>query len=161
MSMYTMESQRGLPPIGPEEIGRARHMLGAALRMNAMIGLKLAQLDQLRTQATGMAQRLDGLPRGTGSGDRVGEAAAKRADLEAALLADYHALLDQQAAIRRYIRALPEQLWQTVMEMRYLQGTSFPMIAARLSYDERQIYRFHKKALAHVALQMALEAENS
>ncbi len=33
------------------------------------------------------------------------------------------------------------------------------MIAARLAYDERQIYRFHKKALMHVALQMAQETE--
>ena len=45
------------------------------------------------------------------------------------------------------------------LEMRYLQGTAFPMIAARLAYDERQIYRFHKKALMHVALQMAQETE--
>lgn len=158
MRMNATETGNGLP-VGPAEIAQAQNTLSAALRMNAMIGLKLAQLDQLRSRAVSVTQRLDGLSRGTGYGDRVGEAAAKLADQEAELLEDYHRLLDQQFAIRGYIQALPDPLWQAVMEMRYLQGTAFPMIAARLAYDERQIYRFHKKALMHVALQMAQETE--
>ena len=158
--MNATETENGLP-IGPAALEQAQNLLGAALRMNAMIGLKLAQLDQLRSRAASVTQRLDGLPRGTGYGDRVGEAAAKLADQEAELLEDYHRLLDQQSAIRRYIQALPDPLWRAVMEMRYLQGTAFPMIAARLAYDERQIYRFHKKALIHVALQMAQETKSA
>ncbi len=138
----------------PEQRAEAQHFLAQAQRIHAMIGLKLAQLDQLREQGTRMTRALSGLPRGSEKSDPVGETAAKLADLEAALLADYHALLEKQTAIRGLIQALPDPLWQAMMEMRYLQGASFPRIAAKLEYDERQIYRFHKKALAHVAVQM-------
>ena len=50
MRMNATETGNGLP-VGPAEIAQAQNTLSAALRMNAMIGLKLAQLDQLRSRA--------------------------------------------------------------------------------------------------------------
>lgn len=133
----------------------ARNYLSAALRLDAMIALRLARLDTLRDQAERIT-RLTDAQRGSGYSDRVGDAAAEIADQEAELLEAYQALLSKQKAIGTAIRRVPEERQQMVLEMRYLQGMPFTRISMALHYDERQTYRLHARGLRHVAAQLAL-----
>lgn len=140
----------------PQGLAAARDYLSAALRLDAMIALRLSRLDAARARGERVTRALDALAGGGGAGDRVGEAAADLADQEAALLADYHALLKQQKEIGAAIARVPEDRQRMVLEMRYLQGLPFFRIAMTLHYDERQVYRLHERGLRHVAAQIAL-----
>ena len=133
----------------------ARDYLSAALRLDAMIALRLAQLDTLREKAERIT-RLADAQRGSGCTDRVGDMAAEIADQEAGLLGEYQALLLRQKAIGAAIRRVPDERQQMVLEMRYLQGLPFARISMTLHYDERQTYRLHERGLRHVAAQLAL-----
>lgn len=140
----------------PEGMQAAREYLSAANRLDGMIALRLARLDQIRARGEKITQSLSVL-RGSGYGDKVGEAAAELADQEQALLKDYGELLRRQKEIQEVIRRVPDEQQQMVLEMRYLQNLSFVAIAMRIHCDERQAYRYHSRGLAHVALQLARE----
>lgn len=133
----------------------ARAFLSRALHLDAMISVKLSRLDTLREKARRIRSALTGMPAPTGKKDRVGEDSAEIVDLEEEILRDYHALLNQQEEIGRAVGRVPDPVQKAVLELRYLQALPFFRIAMELHYDERQIYRIHKKALGHIALQIA------
>ena len=140
----------------PEGMQAARAFLSAAARLDGMIALRLARLDRLRTRGEKMTQSLNGL-KGSGYGDKVGEAAAELADQEKALLAEYKELLKRQKEIAVAIARVPDEQQQMVLEMRYLHSLSYVAISMRIHCDERQAYRYHNRGLVHVAMQLALD----
>lgn len=143
--MHSREGQR-----------QAQAYLSSARQLEALIALRLARLDELRARGERVTRALDGMPGGSGLGDRVGHAAAALADQEELLLEDYHKLLAKQAEIHNTIHHIPRPLQRAVLEMRYLQGLSMIGIAHRLSYDVRQVQRLHHEGLCHVAGQIAI-----
>ena len=130
---------------------RAREYLMERNRLDSRIALELAQLDSIRERGMSMTHLLEALPSGT-LGDRVADAAARAADLEAETLADYEKLLQKQQEIKNTIRSLPEGLPRMVLELRYLQAMPFFRIAMALHVEERHVYRLHKDALRRLAL---------
>jgi len=145
-----MKPDAAIGRLAPEEgLTRARDFLSSALRLDAMIALKLARMDKLREQA--------GKMRALAVWDERNEEARKC--LEDQLLSDYHQLSLRQQRIGEYLARVPDERHRTVLEMRYLQGMPFFRIAMAMHYDERQIYRYHRAGLQHVAVQMALEAK--
>jgi len=141
--------------MSPEGQQAARNYLSAALQIENRIALRLSRLDALRAQGERITQALGGM-RGSGYGDKVGEAAAELADQEAALLKDYRQLLGRQRAIGEVIHQVPDEQAKLVLELRYLQNLSFVAIAMKVHCDERQAYRYHKRGIAHVAFHLAL-----
>ena len=139
-----------------EGLCAARDFLSAALRMDAMIALKHARLDDLREKRERISRIIASALPSAGTGDRVGETAAEIADLENEVLRDYSALVARQKQIGDAIRRVPDPRQSGILEMRYLRGLPFFRIAMDMHYDERQIYRLHKKALEYVALRIAL-----
>ena len=140
----------------PEGLQAARQFLSAATRLDGMIALRLSRLDALRARGERITQSLSGL-KSSGYGDKVGEVAAELADQEKALLAEYKELLERQKEIARVIARVPDDQQRMVLEMRYLHSLSFVAISMRIPCDERQVYRYHNRALSHVALQLALD----
>lgn len=53
--------------------------------------------------------------------------------------------------IQEMIFALDDILMQMVLDMRYLQGIAWHIIADELGYSERTLYRIHKNALEKIA----------
>lgn len=122
----------------PEGQRRAQDYLSAALRADSAAALCLARLDQLRKKLR------RGLP--------------VQADIrqeEQALFAAYAALKIRRRAIRAAVDRVPDETARAVLEHRYLEGKPFFRIAMDLHYDERQIYRIHRRGVAHVAAQIA------
>lgn len=136
-------------------LAAAREFVSGAHYLDNLIAMRLSRLDAVRSRATQVGRALSGMPGSGNIADRMGDAAAELADLEQELLADYHALLAKQKEIGAAIRRIPDERYAMVLEMRYLQQRPFPRIAIALSYDERQIYRFHEKGLRHIAAQIA------
>lgn len=122
----------------------ARDYLSGYLRLDAMIAVKLARLDQMKARAARMAPLHPGPEEET-------------AALEADILSDYTALTRRQRDIAAVIRAVPDERHRTVLEMRYLEGLPFFRIAMRMNYAERQIYRYHRRGLMAVAARIALK----
>ena len=133
----------------------AREYLSGAMHLDNLIAVRLSRLDLVRSRATRVTRMLDGMPGSVQYSDLLGETTAELADLETELLQDYQRLLQRQKEIDAAIRRIPDEEQRAVLEMRYLQQKSFASIAIRLSYEERQIYRLHKKGLCHIAAQMA------
>ncbi len=131
---------------GPEGIARARELLSSALRLDAMIALKLARLDALKARAE-KARIVPGLSEETEQGL-----------LEQEILEEYRALMARQRRIQALLSRMPDERQRTVLELRYLQGLPFFRIAMQLHYDERQIYRYHRAGLRYLAVLTALES---
>ncbi len=74
---------------------------------------------------------------------------------EQALFSAYAVLKHRRRAIAAAIGRMPEEIVRRVMTARYLEGRPFFRIAMDLHYDERQIYRIHRKGLMHAAAQIA------
>ncbi len=133
-----------------EAVACAQDYLAQALRLDAQISLKLAQLDALREKKNKLCHSL-GIPP-----DKL-PADEDIRGREAAVLADYSALLRLQSAIADHVGRVPDAIQRAVLEMRYLQGAPFFRIAMALHYDERHIYRLHRSGLRHVAAQLMQE----
>ena len=118
----------------------AREYLSGSLRLDAQIAMKLARLEQTKKRA----QALRGIAE-----------TEDTAAMEAELLADYTQLMHRQREIAAVIRDVPDERHRTVLEMRYLQGMPFFRIAMAMNYEERQIYRYHKRGLMAVAARIA------
>lgn len=127
-----------------EGLNHARQLLTGYGRLDAAIAVKLSRLDRTREQA----KRLSALP----PGPEARQASAETEALEQELLRDYAALIERQKEIEGIIRRVPHEQSRTVLEMRYLDQQPFFRIAARMHYDERQIYRYHRQGLRYVAL---------
>jgi len=117
---------------------RAQDFLSGALRADNAAALHLARLDRLRK----MLRR----------GQRVEEDIRKE---EQALFSAYAVLKTRRQAISAAIGRMPEETLRRVMTARYLEGLPFFRIAMDMHYDERQIYRIHRKGLMHAAAQIA------
>lgn len=124
----------------PEGLCAARDFLSSAQRLEGCIALKQAQADQLRRR------RREGLS----PGDQMVLDA-----MEKDVQRDLSSLLCRQKAISDAIRRVPGDVARTVLESHYLQSMPFFRIAMALHYDERQIYRYHRKGLSHIAAQIA------
>lgn len=120
----------------------ARDFLSGYLRLDAAQAVKLSRLDALRS-AAGRLRALHS------------SAPDELAALEKEILADYSVLLQRQKSIGDAIRRVPDEMSRLVLESRYLEGLPFFRIAMNLHFDERQIYRYHRRGLEHIAAQLA------
>ena len=91
----------------------------------------------------------DGMPHGSGQGDLSGYAAQLDA-LEEKLYQEGVEQVKTYKDISWRISQLPDENERDVMFYRYIKGLRFWEIADQMGYDERQIHRFHGRALAHV-----------
>jgi len=116
----------------------AQDYLSGVLWADSAAALHLARLDGLRKKLR------RGLP-----------AEAEIQAEEQALFSAYAVLKHRRRAIAAAIGRMPEEIVRRVMTARYLEGRPFFRIAMDLHYDERQIYRIHRKGLMHAAAQIA------
>ena len=77
------------------------------------------------------------------------------AEEEQAVRTERERLRARRRAVEEAVRRVPDGLCRAVLEGRYLQRLPFFRIAMALSYTERQVYRFHRRGLQHIALQIA------
>ena len=122
----------------------ARAYLGRALKLDAVIAVKLSRLEEMRERMGKIAALLPGV-------------CPELSALEEEILKDYRALTAQQQEIGSRIRKVPDERHRAVLEMRYLQGLPFFRIAMQMHYEERQIFRYHRHGLHYIALLLAMD----
>ena len=134
----------------PAGRAKAQNYLYEMQNIDNMVALKLARLDDFREKHQRVVRSLyaiDGEPV-----DRKDETVRQLTEMENDLRAEYHALLERQRQTKETIRQIPNELQRTVLEMRYIEGLPFFRIAMAMNYDERTVYRLHRKALTRTAL---------
>lgn len=134
----------------PAGRAKAQNYLYEMQNIDNMVALKLARLDDFREKHQRVVRSLyaiDGEPV-----DREDETVRQLTEMENDLRAEYHALLERQRQTKETIRQIPNELQRTVLEMRYIEGLPFFRIAMAMNYDERTVYRLHRKALTQTAL---------
>jgi hypothetical protein len=114
-------------------------------------------VDSLRARATPGAVRLDGMPRGNGYRDAVGEYAVEIADLTAEISRLEDALELAQDRNEAFIETIPEAKARTIMRLRFVRCMTWEEVAYTMGpyYTtdgvQRPVYKVLKKReTAHV-----------
>ena len=118
------------------EIRQRHERIGTLKRLATRFG---PELSDIRVQATPDPARMQAF-------------LADAADEEREIGRLEEKLRQAQCDSARLIARLPDEKMARILEMRYLDQQPFFRIAARMHYDERQIYRYHRQGLRYVAL---------
>ncbi len=114
--------------------------------INAKINAKLREIDRLRSAAK-RATPSQGAGGNNGVSDRVGNIAAKIADIDAEINTDIDDLYRVWDEIKKAISKLPAKKYYRCIILRYIYGLKFSEIAAIMNYTTRQVYNIHGAAL--------------
>mgnify|MGYP000169427154 FL=1 len=130
----------------PQAMDRAKAYFSRSMEMEKETMLQKLRLEKCRLQ-------MDCLP-GQESLDEQALAHQLQAR-RAALMEGLQKWLETEEEIKSTIRALPDGMQRTVLEMRYVHQIPYFDIAEKLHMDERHIYRVHRKALQLAAVILA------
>lgn len=112
------------------------------------IETELAELRLMKISGSG---NMDGMPHGSNQSD-LSDYVAELDSLERKLVEErYRRVLAYKEIVRR-IKSLESENEKDVLFYRYIAGYDWPEIARKLRYSERQVHRFHGKALEHFVL---------
>ena len=140
---------------------RADKYLGQLSRLDAQINNKLQEKQWVTELALHITPSLTGMPRPSGTSDKVGNAAVRLAMLEREIDRIVDKLIDTRIEIVKLLETLPHDEYN-VLHQYYVQGNTMEAIAAGWvpkPRSERQIYRIKHRAVRHV--QAILDAKEA
>ena len=79
--------------------------------------------------------------------DQIGELVARKADIESDLDAAKQKALATMQRVINVINMLKEREYRQILQMRYVEHTSWRRIAEDMNYDGRYIYKLYNRAL--------------
>ena len=107
-----------------------------------------AEIAELRSMKISPSFNNDGMPHGGSQSDLSGYAAEIDRMVHELVDERYCRIKDYQEIVGR-IKRLKSENETDVLFYRYIRGMDWWEIAEKMKFSERQIYRFHGKALAH------------
>ena len=129
---------------------RVKRRLQRYLRCRYLIDSNVEHLQQLRSQAQRITAAYKTVPGGGGSESGRPEIITQIIQLEKTIKVDTKRLQDELLMVRFMINSLDDFQERIVLQYRYVNGKTFEEIAAKISYDVRQIYRIHGNALKNL-----------
>lgn len=115
-----------------------------------------SELAELRAMRASVSVNNDGMPHGSGQGDLSGYA-AELDRLERKLKDERYDRIMEYKDIAGRIKRIKSENEKDVLFYRYIKGMDWWEIAEKMKFSERQIYRFHGKALTHLKLPEKVE----
>lgn len=91
----------------------------------------------------------DGMPHGSGGQGDLSGYAADLDQMIQELIDEQYLRIKTYQQIARQIKKLRSENEKDVLFYRYIKGLDWWEIAEKMGYSERQVHRFHGKALAH------------
>lgn len=110
-----------------------------------------AEIPEIRSMKMGIAINNDGMPHGSGQNDLSGYA-AELDKLERELTDERYTRIIIYKDIKERIDELKSTNEKDVLFYRYIKGMGWWEIAEKMKFSERQIYRFHGKALKNLEI---------
>ena len=136
----------------------AKEYLSQAYRLDQRIDSKIEQVASLNDLATKCTSTITGMPRNpSSSNSAMADTICKIIDLQSEINRDIDALVDLKREIVGVIKAVENPEYQTLLEKRYLCFLHWEQIAVDMNYSIDSIFKFHKKALACVAVPEGLQ----
>lgn len=111
-----------------------------------------SEIAEIREMRCSISVKLDGMPRGKGGHSDLSGYAAKLDQFERELMTEYYRRIKVYTNIKNCIEALSDETEREVLFYRYIKGMDWADIAEELTYSERQIMRYHGKALENLKL---------
>lgn len=109
------------------------------------------EIREIRSMKVSMSVNNDGMPCGSGQEDLSGFV-AKLDSMERDLIHERYNRIKTYQDIAARIKRLSSENEKDVLFYRYIKGLDWWEIAEKMRYSERQVHRFHGKALAHIRL---------
>lgn len=127
------------------------------VELKKYISLK-AEAEELRLQAEYLeedirclkATVIDGMTKGSGVNDSIGNLIAKVDKLRRDYLCKYDSALCMLYSIERVIEGLEDETERRLMRKRYIQGMQWEDICVDLHYEWAQIHRIHARVLKRI-----------
>lgn len=110
-----------------------------------------AELVEIRSMRSSMSAKTDGMPRASGQRD-MSDYAAELDQLERNLVLEKQERIAEYKGIVKSIKDLQDENEMDVLFYRYITGLDWWEIAEKMKYSERQVHRFHGKALVHIEI---------
>lgn len=126
----------------------ARDYLGALRYMERRIDAKTEAAARMRARAERITTVLTGMPRGSGSGSPMENAAVELADLETDLLREADELRRRRAEATRLLLLMQDERLRTVLDERYLCRMSWQRVARDVFCSYDHVFKLHRRALA-------------
>lgn len=128
--------------------------LNSCKKSEMLIESDLRELEQLRAMSTSL--------KSINTNERVRTSRSNEAEyvrtiekiceLENKINAEIDELVDKKELIRNIINSLDNIDERLCLKMRYIDFCSWAEIAERMAFSDRQIYRIHDRAIAHLSL---------
>lgn len=109
------------------------------------------EIAEIQAMKTSISVNNDGMPHGSGQSD-MSEYAAKLDQLERKLCKERDQRFIGYTEISDRIKNLRSENERDVLFYRYIKGLAWWEIAEKMGFSERQIHRYHGKALVHIRL---------
>lgn len=131
----------------------AKEYLQQAYRLDLRIDIKTEQVFRLRALLTKATANLSSVPASSPeNGRKMEEILARIADLEAEINADIDALIRLKEEVMAQIKAVGVPEMVTLLEMRYLNNSTWEEIAVAIHCSIRNVYRLHDAALEKISV---------
>lgn len=112
-----------------------------------------AEIEELRTmKMSPSVKENDGMPHGSGGQGDLSSYAANLDEMIQELINERYWRVKTYQQIARQIKRLRSENEKDVLFYRYIKGLDWWDIAEKMRYSERQVHRFHGKALIHFEL---------
>ena len=131
----------------------AKEYLNQAYWLDRRIDSKLEQLSALKDMATRTTSVMSGeVVSHTRNVSSMQDVIVKIIAMENEVNADIDNLVDLKAEIMRVIKAVESPEQQTLLELRYLCFKPWKVIADKMGYNVRHVYRLHDEAVKNIAV---------
>lgn len=110
------------------------------------------QTERLEDEAKSLrAVVMDGMPKGSGVNDSIGNIVVKIEQLRADYLHKYDLALCELYKIERVIEHINNETERIIMRKRYIQGLCWEDICVDMNYSWKQIHRIHARVLKQIS----------
>lgn len=126
----------------------AKEYLEQAHRLDQRINAKIAMVDSLNVLATKATTTISCMPRNPNRAtSMMGDAVEKIIDLQMEINSDIDQLVDLKREIVRVIKAVENNEYKIILELRYLCFKPWIQIAVEMGYELRYVFKLHGRAL--------------
>ena len=130
-----------------------KEYLSMAFYLEKQVKSKENQLQYLRAHVVYVTPSISDMPKCTASEkSRMEKTLIKILELEDYISKEIIKLIGVKKEIESAIKAINNISCETILEMRYLEYSSWSDIAIRLNYNQDYIYQIHRKALGLVKI---------
>lgn len=127
----------------------AESYLDKVRHLDELINAKIEERDQIMDLATKCTPNMDGMPRASGTSDKVGNAAVKMAEMAKEIDDLIDELVDLKREVNENLGKL-DPFEQVLLHRLYIQGMSQVQVAKLMGASTMSVWRWKVKALENL-----------